>query len=71
VERWAAQVAHEHGFTDVDHTVELLGLCAACSVRRSSLTPRPRSYAVGRLRSRPGLSQLARWAGCFGVGRGR
>jgi Fur family transcriptional regulator, ferric uptake regulator len=31
VERWAVQVAHEHGFTAVDHTVELLGLCAACS----------------------------------------
>jgi Fur family ferric uptake transcriptional regulator len=36
MERWAARVAHEHGFTDVDHTVELLGLCAACSTGKSS-----------------------------------
>jgi Fur family transcriptional regulator, ferric uptake regulator len=32
VERWAAQIADEHGFTDVDHTVELLGVCAQCTV---------------------------------------
>lgn len=31
VERWASQVASEHGFSDVDHTVELVGLCADCS----------------------------------------
>ena len=30
VERWAAQMADEHGFTAVDHTVELIGLCADC-----------------------------------------
>ena len=27
VERWAEQVAAEAGFTSVDHTVELFGLC--------------------------------------------
>lgn len=31
VERWAAAVATEHGYTDVDHTVELFGRCPACS----------------------------------------
>ncbi|WP_364510608.1 Fur family transcriptional regulator [Nocardioides sp. LML1-1-1.1] len=31
VERWARSVADEHGFTDVAHTVELVGLCADCS----------------------------------------
>jgi Fur family transcriptional regulator, ferric uptake regulator len=31
VERWAAQVAAEAGFTDVGHTVELFGLCPECS----------------------------------------
>ncbi|WP_283818647.1 Fur family transcriptional regulator [Jatrophihabitans telluris] len=31
VERWAASVAEEHGFIDVDHTVELLGVCADCA----------------------------------------
>lgn len=33
VERWATAVAEEHGFTDVDHTVELFGTCAACAAR--------------------------------------
>jgi Fur family ferric uptake transcriptional regulator len=31
VERWAATVAAENGYTEVDHTVELFGRCAACS----------------------------------------
>lgn len=31
VERWAASVAEKHGFTAVDHTVEVFGLCADCS----------------------------------------
>jgi Fur family transcriptional regulator, ferric uptake regulator len=30
VERWAGEVAREHGFTDVDHTVELFGRCPNC-----------------------------------------
>ena len=34
VERWADQVAAEHGFTEVSHTLEIFGTCAAC-------TPRP------------------------------
>lgn len=31
VERWAARTASEHGFVDVDHTVEITGLCARCA----------------------------------------
>lgn len=31
VERWAEGVAQEHGFTDVSHTLEVFGRCAACS----------------------------------------
>ena len=31
VERWARQVAEQEGFTDVSHTVELVGLCRSCS----------------------------------------
>ena len=31
VERWAEQVAAEAGFTAVDHTVELFGLCPECA----------------------------------------
>jgi len=30
VERWADQMADEHGFTDVSHTVELFGTCGTC-----------------------------------------
>jgi Fur family ferric uptake transcriptional regulator len=31
VERWAVQVAEQHGFSEVEHTVELLGRCAECA----------------------------------------
>lgn len=31
VERWAAQIAKDHGFVEVDHTAELFGTCAACA----------------------------------------
>ncbi|MBA2769545.1 MAG: transcriptional repressor [Sporichthyaceae bacterium] len=30
VERWAQRVAAEHGFRDVEHTVEVFGTCADC-----------------------------------------
>jgi Fur family transcriptional regulator, ferric uptake regulator len=30
VERWAAAVAEEHGFTDIEHTVEVFGTCSRC-----------------------------------------
>lgn len=30
VERWTDAVAAEHGFTDVSHTLEIFGICAAC-----------------------------------------
>lgn len=35
VERWAAQIAEENGFSDVDHTIELLGVCTDCSSKGS------------------------------------
>jgi Fur family ferric uptake transcriptional regulator len=31
VERWAGEIAERHGYVDVDHTVELFGVCAACA----------------------------------------
>jgi Fur family ferric uptake transcriptional regulator len=34
VERWAGEVADQHGYTDVDHTVELFGRCADCAGAR-------------------------------------
>ncbi|MDP9394535.1 MAG: transcriptional repressor [Actinomycetota bacterium] len=31
VERWAAKVAADHGFSDVSHTLEVFGTCAECA----------------------------------------
>ena len=31
VERWADKVAADHGFTQVEHTLEIFGTCAACA----------------------------------------
>ncbi|BBZ08383.1 transcriptional repressor [Mycolicibacterium doricum] len=33
VETWAADIAREHGFSDVSHTIEIFGLCGDCSAR--------------------------------------
>jgi Fur family ferric uptake transcriptional regulator len=30
VERWAGEVAAQHGYAEVDHTVELFGVCPNC-----------------------------------------
>lgn len=35
VERWAAKMAAEHGFTEVQHQVEVFGTCADCAAARS------------------------------------
>ncbi len=34
VERWAGQVAAEHGFVEPEHVVDIFGLCAECAARR-------------------------------------
>ncbi|QGK69293.1 transcriptional repressor [Allosaccharopolyspora coralli] len=31
VENWAESIAGEHGFTDVRHTVEIVGTCPTCA----------------------------------------
>jgi Fur family ferric uptake transcriptional regulator len=31
VETWTDRVAREHGFTDVSHTLEIVGTCATCA----------------------------------------
>ena len=33
VEAWAAEVARDHGFSDVSHTIEIFGICGACADR--------------------------------------
>lgn len=35
VERWAKQVASEHGFTHSEHVVDVFGLCAECTAARA------------------------------------
>ena len=35
VERWAARIAAEHGFADVQHQVEVFGTCADCTAARA------------------------------------
>lgn len=32
VETWASRVAREHGYTAVEHTVEIFGLCPECTL---------------------------------------
>ncbi|RZQ60474.1 transcriptional repressor [Amycolatopsis suaedae] len=36
VERWADKVAAENGFSDVSHTVEIMGTCATCERKLAS-----------------------------------
>lgn len=36
VEAWAADVALEHGFSDVSHTIEIFGICSGCGIAAPS-----------------------------------
>lgn len=38
VERWLGRVASDHGYTEVDHTLEVFGLCPTCSKRPATRT---------------------------------
>lgn len=40
-EAWAAQVGAAHGFTDIDHTIELFGVCADCRSGRADTADAP------------------------------
>ncbi len=33
VEQWARQTAREHGFAEIEHTLEIFGTCTACATR--------------------------------------
>jgi Fur family ferric uptake transcriptional regulator len=35
IERWAAEVAAKHGYTDVEHTIEVFGVCRSCAQHQS------------------------------------
>ncbi|MEO5743374.1 MAG: Fur family transcriptional regulator [Terracoccus sp.] len=34
VETWSDRVAHEHGFTEVTHSLEIFGTCTGCAAAR-------------------------------------
>lgn len=34
IEQWASAVAADHGFRDINHSVEIFGICEACAARR-------------------------------------
>jgi Fur family ferric uptake transcriptional regulator len=36
VEEWAQRVGAEHGFTEMEHVVDLFGICAACREARAA-----------------------------------
>ncbi|AJT67175.1 Fur family transcriptional regulator [Streptomyces chattanoogensis] len=36
VEKWADQIAAEHGFQDVAHTIEIFGTCGDCAAAKQS-----------------------------------
>ncbi len=35
VEAWAAEVARDHGFAEVSHTIEIFGICGDCVAKSS------------------------------------
>jgi Fur family transcriptional regulator, ferric uptake regulator len=40
IEKWADEVAAKHGYSDVDHTIELFGLCPSCAQMHTRDTER-------------------------------
>ena len=36
VEEWAGRVGAEHGFSDIDHIVDLFGICSDCRARAAA-----------------------------------
>ena len=37
VERWATRTGNQHGFSDVTHTVEILGTCPDCAAKNNRI----------------------------------
>ncbi len=65
VEHWAERVAAEHGFAEIDHTVEILGVCATCRTHSSAPTSSARTSdavdttSMSSVPSGPGASPSA------------
>jgi Fur family ferric uptake transcriptional regulator len=47
IESWAAQTANAAGYTDVAHTVEIVGTCRSCQPRRRGGSARSTKYPSG------------------------
>jgi Fur family ferric uptake transcriptional regulator len=41
IEQWIAEVGGDHDFTDVDHVIELSGVCADCHSNKRTTAARP------------------------------
>lgn len=39
VEEWTNRVAQNHGFSQIEHTIEIFGTCAGCVASANSTTP--------------------------------
>ena len=49
IESWVSAVAADHGFSDVEHSLELFGLCASCREKESARSGKPERRTVGYL----------------------
>ena len=47
IESWVSAVAADHGFSDVEHSLELFGLCASCREKESARSGKPERPTVG------------------------
>ena len=47
IESWVSAVAADHGFSDVEHSLELFGLCASCREKESARSGKPERRTVG------------------------
>ena len=50
IESWVSAVAADHGFSDVEHSLELFGLCASCREKESARSGKPERRTVGGIR---------------------
>ena len=47
IESCVSAVAADHGFSDVEHSLELFGLCASCREKESARSGKPERRTVG------------------------
>ena len=69
VERWAATVAEEHGFTDIEHTVEVFGTCAQLPLTAVAVDTDNGFQYADRVSRRPAPAVSLRAAGLHQGGR--